>query len=115
MVGSQIIINLWVWNSYHILPMKNDKSKPNSMWDPENRSGCHDPYALFHNQHGGPCRHPVNAGCSNFRYRNNNQSNYLVQRYYKKKKKNEQGKTTKIYFTINLRAILQKKCIEKEL
>ena len=41
-IGAQIVINFRVWGSHNIFEMKNEKSKSNSMRDPDNRSGCHD-------------------------------------------------------------------------
>ena len=36
-------------------------------------------------QHGEPSKYPANVGCSNFRYTNNDQSNYSTERHQRKK------------------------------
>ena len=60
----------------------------------------------FDSQHG----RPVNVGCSNLRYINNNQSNIQLR---DTNGKNGQAKTAKLYFTVILRAIRHKENIGK--
>ena len=64
----------------------------------------------FESQDEGPDWRPENVGCSNFRYKNKDQSNYSME---KQKRKNEPEKTTKMYFTDIFKVILYKESREK--
>ena len=73
MIGTQIKINpclslslsIYIYIYIYILPIKDDKSKPKSTRDPENRylgviiSSC-----FLDSHHGGPNRYPANVGSS---------------------------------------------------
>ena len=45
-IGTQMMINLSVWYSHIILPMKNNKSTPESTWDSDDSCECHDRQVL---------------------------------------------------------------------
>ena len=48
-------------------------------------------------QHGKPSCHPVNVGCSFFRYTNDDLRNHNIQ---KREHKTWTGKTTNLYYTV---------------
>ena len=102
---AQISNNPWVSYSYHILPMVKISSqnitqretKTRGLGDMSSRCSpdCCD---------GGSNRHPVNVGCSFFKYTNDGLSHHTNQRHQHRKCVRE----TNLHFTVILGATLHK-------
>ena len=111
--GVPILNNSWVWYSHNIQPMIYQLSNRNitQRRTQASRPGCHDQQVLPGLPTWGPNQHPVDVGCSFFRYTNEDPTNLTNQRHKQRKWSRER---TNLHLGVILGATLHKEDIGKE-